>query len=582
MAASVFAASSGARMHRAGITLAAVLCLASAWLHPQQAKAGPVGDSGLPPQPAKTGRAGDPGVGAAASFAAPLPGFVVHFDFIANRQQGVDLVRIAARNGARVINVVPPAHVWDDPRAVRMLDAILEEAARLQLAVLFTRIDAALPPDASGNRVNYLYAHILNQPGRLPDGSATERYFRTTAGRAGYAEWMEEETRYYATRYGKMPNLLGINLGPFSEPFASERGGFLEYMAGTGSYELTQYTPEAAKLWHEWLRTHFQNIAEVNREYGTAFASLEDVPLPRNDADQRFGARAPVAYFDFARTLNDWFVERYERCRRIWHEVSGRADVPFILQFSGFVAEKLAGARPGAAAFDVAGWIARADAIGLSLYTNNGYPDYGHASIIATVRLTALARDLGKDIFVLEGGCEAPNVVLNETQLRFTASVADSLSPKVWIYEFLKEKFDEEYRWNPGKLVRADGRQRGPAVRLLRTLFNEIQQHPRASETPALLAMVDSPAARENPALGRASLALFDLAGTMPVRWVTGQQSPSMWPQVPRVRLVAVPGSDELTRGLLAVPQLDAPERDAWRSRIANMVSAIHVEPSVK
>jgi hypothetical protein len=505
---------------------------------------------------------------------APLTGYVVHFDFITNRYEARQLVHLAASSGARVINIVPPAHIWERRLAVRMLDDILHEAAELKLAVLFTRIDASYPPDVHGRRENYLYKHILTEPGRMPDGSPTVKYFLTTVGRAGYDEWMEEETRYYATRFGKLPNLLGINLGPFSEPFASERGGFLEYMRETNRYELTQYTPEAARLWHQWLVTRFHDIAGVNREYQTAFTSLEEVPLPRNEKDERFGIRAGVAYFDFVSAINDWFIERYERCRHIWHEASGRSDVPFILQFSGFVAEKLANARPGASAFDLSGWIARADAVGLSLYTNNGYPDFGHASVMATVRLLALARDLGKDVFVLEGGCEAPNVVLNEPELRFFASVASPLAPKVWIYEFLKDKFDEEYRDNPGKLVRANGRIRPAAVRLLRSLFIELETRPVVEETPALAVIVDSAASREDVVLALASLALFDLAATVPVRWATVESTQTLPENVPCVRLGRQLQTDAITHALMPVPELATKERIEWLSRMRSMLTA--------
>jgi hypothetical protein len=506
---------------------------------------------------------------AASSPSQPLPGYVVHFDFIANQLEARQLVRVAATSGARVINIVPPAHIWENQQALRMLDVILQEAAHHQLAVLFTRIDASYPPDAHGRRENYLYNTILTSAGQMPDGTPTTKYFFTTAGRAGYSEWMEKETRYYAKHYGKLPNLLGINLGPFSEPFASERGGFLQYLRKTGRYELTQYTPEAARLWHEWLRAHFCDITGVNRDYQTSFASLEEIPLPRSECDKRFGAHAGAAYFDFVRTINDWFIERYERCRRIWHEESKRSDVPFILQFSGFVAEKLAKARPGAAAFDLAGWITRADAVGLSLYTNSGYPDYGHASVVATVRLLELARDLGKDVFVLEGGCEAPNVVLNEAELRFFASAAALLRPKVWIYEFLKDKFNEEYRNNPGKLVCANGRTRPAAVRLLRSLFIELQTRPPMQETPAVAIIVDPTALRKDAALARASLALFDLAAIMPVRWATIESARALPVNVPCVRLGYPLPADELTRALMTAPEPETKERKEWLERLA-------------
>jgi hypothetical protein len=513
----------------------------------------------------------------AAAFARPVPpltGYVVHFDCIADKREALHLVRIAAASGARVLNIVPPAHIWENRTASAMLDAILKEADRRGLYFLITRIDASYPPDARGRRWNYLYGRILTEPGRMPDGRHSSDYFLTTAGRAGYAEWMEEETRYYAVHYGRLPNLIGINLGPFSEPFSSERGGFLEYMRETGRYELTQYTPEAARLWHDWLRNRHRDLAGINREYMTSFAGLEAVPLPRNESDQRFGSRAGVAYYDFARCLNDWFMERYERCRSIWHEASGRNDIPFILQFSGDVSDKLAHARPGASAFDFPGWIARADAVGLSLYTNSGYPDYGHASVTATIRLLALARDLGKDVFVLEGGCEAPNVVLDEEELRFFASAAAPLTPRVWIYEFLKDKFNEKYRGNPGKLVRADGSTRPQAARLLRSLFLEIRKRPSVEGKPALAVIVDTPSLRENPDLARVSLALFDLAAALPVRWATPESLRTLPPDTPCVRLGHPLQNDAVTRALLSTPGDEPAERMRWVKRISAALSS--------
>lgn len=190
----------------------------------------------------------------------------------------------------------------------------------------------------------------------------------------------------------------------------------------------------------------------MNCEYGTEFASFDGVPLPLNEKDRHF-ERADLAYFDFARSLNDWYVERYMRCRQIWHEVSHRADVPFILQLNGHFAEKMVMGCPGHAAFDVPNWIAMADAVGVSLYTNSGYPDMGHRSILATVNILAVAGDMGKSVFVLEGGNEAPNVTLDPRELAFFGSVAGKLMPQTYVYEFLKDKFNEKYAQNPGKLV---------------------------------------------------------------------------------------------------------------------------------
>jgi len=505
----------------------------------------------------------------AASQTRTLPGYVVHFDFLSNVHDGRNLVRIAARGGAKVINVVPPAHIWDSPLALRMLDGILDEIARRKLSFVFTRIDAALPPDRQGVRFNHLYGRILTEPGRMPNGKPTPGYFLTTAGRDGYDEWMEEETRYYARHYAKHPGLLGINLGPFSEPFSSQRGGFLEYLTETQRYEITQYTPYAEKLWHRWLAGHFNDIAILNREYGSAFKSADEIPLPLSEDDPRFG-NPQMAYFDFARSLNDWFVGRYETCRRIWHEEGGNAEVPFILQFSGFLAEKLALGRPSFAAFDLPDWIARADAVGMSLYTNNGYADYGHASVQATVNLVAIARDLKKDVFILEGGCEAPNVVLIPGELDFFGSVARKLNPRTYIYEFLKDKFAEEYSSNPGKPVTSDGRIRRPAFRALRRLFSQIEAQPGRIESPALYFVSEPLASRGDVRAGSINAALYDLASDVPIRFITPSFVPQIRPGIPILRLdgSVTPPNGELSRLMRDIPPVDSEARSAWRRAV--------------
>src|SRR5258708_35043566 len=255
---------------------------------------------------------------AADAHAAPTPGFVVHFDCLQDEGEARAIAKGAAVPGAGVMSVVPPAPVWENPTALRMLDAIVGDAGRLHLQIIFARIDAAYPPDAKGQRENYLYGRILSEPGRLPDGRATVEYFLTTAGRRGYTEWMEEETRYYAVRYGRLPNLIGFTLGPFVEPFASERGGFLEYDNRTDRYELTQYTPEARPLWHRWVIPHPGDIGAVNREYGTSIPAIDLVPLPSNEEDARFG-RPQAAYTDFVRTLHHSFFAPYRPSPGLCH-----------------------------------------------------------------------------------------------------------------------------------------------------------------------------------------------------------------------------------------------------------------------
>jgi hypothetical protein len=500
----------------------------------------------------------------------PRPGFVIHFDFISTVQEGRDLVRIAVKAGAQVINVVPPARIWENKLAVLMLDGILSEISHNKLRFVFTRIDGTYPLErGQPERYNYLYAEILTDPGRLPNGKETVEYFRTTVGRKGYSEWMEAETRYYAKHYGRYPNLLGINLGPFSEPFASERGGFLQYVQETQRYEITQYTPEAGDWYHGWLNRHYGDIRKVNTEYGASFAAMDDVPLPLNEKDTRFG-RPELAYYDFARSLNDWLVDNYTRCRRIWHEESGRADVPFILQLSGAFPEKLAKGRPGYAAFDIPGWIAVADAVGLSLYTNSGYPDFGHSLVQASVNVVALARDLHKDVFVLEGGTEAPHVIIDPVELRFYGSAARKLNPRTYIYEFLKDKFDEPFASNPGKLVTAQGKIRRPAFQALQKLFREIAADKTAPEPPALYFVSDALAARSSLKAGVLNAALYDIASEVAVRWIPkGKESfiPSDVSVVASDGNVS-PANERLSLLLHAIPEIDAPARETWRRAV--------------
>ncbi len=513
-------------------------------------------------------------IAASTGAAPPRPGFVLHFDFIKNASEGIALVGIAARGGARVINLVPPAHVWDSPSSLAALDGIVREISSRRLGLLFTRIDASPLPNPSGERFNYLYGRILTEPGMMPNGKPTAEYFLTTAGRDGYAEWMEEETRYYAAHYGKLPNLLGINLGPFSEPDTAQRCGFFEYEDETRYYEITQYTPSAKKLWHRWLGARFRDKAAMNREYATGFVSFDSVPLPLNENDRRFG-KADLAYFDFARSLNDWFAGCYERCRAIWHEISGRPDVPFILQFSGGAAEKFFLGRPGFAAFDLPGWVSMADALGLSIYTNSGFPDMGHASIRATLNLIAVAREMGKDIFVLEGGNEAPNVTLDPIQLAFFGTVARNVSPRTYIYEFLKDKFDEAHSSNPGKVVTADGRIRRPAFNALRKLFREIETSRATPETPALYAVSDSLAARGNAQAGRLNAALYDLASSIPIRWIPKGREAVMRPGVLVLHTdgSTIPPNESLTHLMTDIPRVGSRERAEWRREVLKALS---------
>jgi hypothetical protein len=500
----------------------------------------------------------------------PLPGYVVHFDFIASEQEGRDLVKVAVKGGAKVINVVPPAHVWEREHSVRMLNGILDEISRQNLKFVICRIDASAPPDGKWDRYAWLFGEVLTKHAIMPSGRETNDLFMTTVGREGYAEWMEEEIRYYARNYGRNPRLIGINLGPFSEPLISQRGGFLAFEPATGLYEVTQYTPQGRSEWHRWLAARFGKIEKVNAEYGTSFPGIPDVPLPLNGFDSRFG-RAGVAFYDWVRCINDWFVERYRRCREIWHREGGRKDVPLILQFSCGIAEKIYLGRPEYAAFDLPGWIDMADAVGLSLYTNNGFVDRGHASMEATVRLAATAVDLGKDAFVLESGNEQPNIVLDPVQVDFFGSVGRKLRPRTYIYEFLKERYDDPFKDNPGKVVAWNGQVRQEALSTLRNLMHDIENDPGIPERPALYVVSLSLAARRNTRLGELNGALLELATRIPVRWIPAGKESIARKGIPVIGQDGTvrPPSAEWDRLLQTVPEKGTAQREAWFSAMA-------------
>src|SRR5438874_10056180 len=69
------------------------------------------------------------------SSASPKPGFVLHFNFISGIRDERHLLDVAQKAGAKAIVVVPPAHAWEDPASLAVLDDIFAEAERRGLAV---------------------------------------------------------------------------------------------------------------------------------------------------------------------------------------------------------------------------------------------------------------------------------------------------------------------------------------------------------------------------------------------------------------------------------------------------------------
>jgi len=468
----------------------------------------------------------------------PLVGFVIHFDSIQSNRDGLKVLEVAKKMGAEVINLVPPAHVWERPKDLAVLDGLIAKIGLLKMKLIVSRIDASYLPDSKGERLNFLYDKILKEPGTMPTGAPTVDFFLATAHEPGYENWLEEETRFYARRYGKLPNLIGFNLGPFSEPFVSQRGGFLQFDKDPNLYEITQYTRAGADLWHDWLFQKFGGLEKIQNEYEVKSSSIKDIPIPKNETDPLFG-RPERAYFDWGASLNDWLTKVYEQCRAIWHKEGGGA--PFIWQFSGYDVEKWIKARPEVFAFNPVDWIGRADAVGLSIYTNNGYADYGHSSIIGATRLLNLAHDLGKGVFVMESGSETPYPVLNESEFNFIATAALATAPQTFIYEFTKTPYYSQPHKNDGHLIDGRGRLQRPVQKAIRELFGKVKK-PGVIEKPKIFVVLDPQIIREHPEAGKAYQKAFQLAGTMPVSFI----SPAQKKQAPSQATIWDPGTNSL------------------------------------
>ena len=453
--------------------------------------------------------------------AAPPPrvGFTVHWDFFSSAAEAEHLVAFALDNGAEILNVVPPPHIWEDPASLTILKRIFAMTRERGVGVVLNRIDGSSLPSPSGVRVNWLYTHVLTERGRLPSGRPTPEFFLATVGKADYERWLREETAYYAEAFSGEPNLLAFGVGFFNEPFVSQRGSLLCFDPTSDSYEIGQYTPYAELVWRRYLGERFGSVSAVNRRYRTAFTALGDVPMPRSERDGAFGDPA-TAYFDFVSAINAWVVAQLEECRALWHARARRL-VPFVLQLSGYVPEKFEKGRPAFVALDIFDWMRRADALGLSAYTNCEYPDRGHASVRAMVSFLRLGRLLGKPVFVLESGAECDGAVLDADELRFLATAVRLLAPASFIYEFLKTSYAESFATSAGKLLGADFEPRRAAVAAVREALREARQFAAAPDTVYVLD--DLAGLPENAALLATRKQLVLLSMRRPVTFVPEQ-----------------------------------------------------------
>jgi hypothetical protein len=472
------------------------------------------------------------------AYGQAAPGYTLHFNFLISPAASAETVMLAKKASARVVSLVPPAHIWEDTGGLHALDAAITTIKQQGLHFVLSRMDAI-----QSTGLAWLYEYPLAQPGRLPDGSVSADLFRATVGNHRFEHWQNQETQYYAKRYGRMPQLVGSAVGGMVEPFVSQRGSLLQWNEASDSYEIAQYTPDCRAEWHRWLRRHFGGVQGINRAYHTRFSSIAAVPMPIHGEDSRFG-RGREAYFDFVQSINDWFLRQYQTNRRLWRRSSTK---PFLLQLSGFESEKIARGRPEFAAFDLPSWISKADGLGVSLYTHAGYPDWGHAANVATLQLLAAARDGGKQAFVMESGCEAPRVTLRSHELSFVTHMGLLLNPTYYIYEYFR--YERDSKLDPGMMISPSGSTHQPGFNRVAEQLRSLAASGKTVSLPCFYYLSAPRTARSSEVAGRVNRAVYHLAGYVPCRFLPWQQ----FDRIPAGSVVLIPptlNKEASTRGL--------------------------------
>lgn len=435
-------------------------------------------------------------------------GYTIHFNTLRSVEDAKKSVALADAAGANIVNIVPPAHIWAQPSCVQILDALFAETRAKNIQIILTRIDAN-GPDGK----NYLYGQVLT-----PLAQSIGRGYSTVANPT-YEEWLQQETEYYATHYGQQSNLAGFCIGGFAELFDSLRASVLVWNEKSKRYEIGQYSDAMITYWQQWLRSKFESIDRINEEYQAKFASIDEVPLPNNEADKRFGL-PHRAYFDFVSAINSWWWKQYNYNRKIWQQSS---KTPFILQLNGTLIDKLSNGRSGYAAFNLPAWLNTADAVGLSLYTDSKLADTGFGSLFALCNLTQWAKDLGKPIYVLESGIARPKSGFDLFQLRYISQLAIPLNPKSYIYEHFRQTTPEK-NIAPGMMFSPTWKSNLPNSATIQRAFqqsNQILTEGRGKTVEPYLYVITMPKlVRDDLLAARFYSMLYAIAAFVPIRMV--------------------------------------------------------------
>ncbi len=325
---------------------------------------------------------------ASLALGATQIGYTLNFNNLRSSTHALQCLDLAQKAGAQVISVIPPAHIWEDGKSEVILDSLFDEADKRHMKIIIQGVDAK-----QSTGTNYLYQKVLSESSTPVSNPSLE----SIIGNPEYEKWLNEETRYYASTYGKRPSMAGFTIGIFSETFSQL---FIPSKSQAGQYQFIQRSSYARTYWLSWLQKRVDSIDLINRDYRTSFNSFDDLPIPANDWDNRYPL-SEKAYFDYLRAMNDWLLSEFDLVKTQWHNYS---EQPVIWHLDGNAASILASSGSAHGALDVQQWMEMADVVGVSLYSDSKQADGGLSKIQSTLSLVGISSDKGKPLYVMASG----------------------------------------------------------------------------------------------------------------------------------------------------------------------------------
>ena len=438
---------------------------------------------------------------ATVSFAAPKLGYTIHFTGLRNSAQAIQVIGLAKKAGADVVNVVPPAHIWESTESLSILKTIFDEAEKQQIGIVITSIDA----DAV-NGQNYLHQRVFSDTDIHVDRPEIENII----GNDKYTKWMQEETVYYGRTFGKHPALVGFNVGIYSNPFQY----FFRKTAIEQDYIFIQKTAGSRNYWIDWLSNKLGRLERINQEYQSTFATITDMTIPIMEDDPSYPLTRRANY-DFLRCVNEWFINNYKTNHDLWHQYS---DKPFIIQVNSEASNILAQDAGIYAALDVNQWFASADAVGLSLYTNSKQDDLGLGQMQNLLNLAGMSGEMGKPLFILESGHRLAAPELGIYLRELSSRIALPSQPVLINYEYFQE-FQLSKKTDARYMVNAAGRVFDPSFDIIRKNLTEVKTTKTNRLTPYLYIIEYNRGLRDDESAGKFYSLMQDAGTFVPIRW---------------------------------------------------------------